>query len=218
MRISINQPTFLPWMGYFRMIEKSDVFVLLDDVQFSRSRSWQYRTKLPCGFLTLPVEKHAYRKLIKDVELKFAPTGHIELLEREYQPSMYLDWLKKIISLDIRNLARFNCELIQGTCEWLDLPAPEVLASQLSIPGENPTDRLVKICEYFGATTYLSPIGSKAYLDTEQFNQAGIEVEWNIVPGQEGINEYSCVDHILTKKETPKGLTSEASSGLSDKG
>ncbi len=199
MRVSINQPTFLPWMGYFRMIERSDVFVLLDDVQFSKG-SWQQRTKLPTGTLTLPIKKAPLDTLIKDVELKFAPTGHIELLEREYQPSMYLDWLKKIISLDIRNLARFNCELIQGTCEWLDLPAPEVLASQLSIPGENPTDRLVKICEHFGATTYLSPVESKAYLDLEQFKRAGIEVEWNVIPGVDGINEYSCVDHILERK------------------
>ena len=58
MKISIMQPTYLPWSGYFSMIKNADIFVFLDDVQFDK-RSWQQRNRILLNkketFLTVPV-------------------------------------------------------------------------------------------------------------------------------------------------------------------
>ena len=58
MRVAISQPTYLPWLGYFDLIDQVDVFVLLDDVQFEK-QSWQQRNRIktPAGlqWLTVPV-------------------------------------------------------------------------------------------------------------------------------------------------------------------
>jgi len=59
MKIAISQPTYLPWLGYFDLIDQVDVFVLLDSVQFEK-QSWQQRNRIktPTGlqWLTVPVE------------------------------------------------------------------------------------------------------------------------------------------------------------------
>jgi len=76
MIVSIMQPTYLPWIGYFDLISKSDIFVFLDDVQFSR-RSWQQRNRILLDgketMLTIPIQNKGKREqLIKDVLVNYS--------------------------------------------------------------------------------------------------------------------------------------------------
>ena len=71
-KLAIMQPTYLPWIGYFNLIHKSDIFVFLDSVQLTK-RSWQVRNKIKdmSGelFLTIPIEKTKHRDelMIRDI-------------------------------------------------------------------------------------------------------------------------------------------------------
>lgn len=203
MRIAINQPTYLPWMGYFRMIERTDHFIFLDDVQFSKG-SWQQKAKFPERTLNLHPERGPLGRAINQVKLKRSPRDHMEWINETYQASPLIDALQDIYAMDIYLLGQLNMELIHTVCGYLHLPEPQWTSSSLGLTGSNPTDRLVKICEHFGADTYLSPVGSRAYLDLPQFERAGIAVEWNVVPGEEGITGYSCVDALCKRKEGPE--------------
>ena len=72
MPISIHQPDFIPWVGYFEKIRLSKKFYILDDVQLSR-RGWTHRDKLIINniekWITIPIKKGNYDSLIKDIEI-----------------------------------------------------------------------------------------------------------------------------------------------------
>jgi len=75
--VAIMQPTYLPWLGYFGLMDRVDTFVYLDSVQFAR-RSWQQRNRIKSErgevMLTVPVAKKGLRdQKIADVEILYGP-------------------------------------------------------------------------------------------------------------------------------------------------
>src|SRR5271155_2267040 len=97
MRVAITQPTYLPWLGYFDLIDQVDAFVLLDSVQFEK-QSWQQRNRIktPNGlqWLTAPVRtKGRSAQLIKDVEI--AETDfyikHLNLIQTNYRNAPFFE-------------------------------------------------------------------------------------------------------------------------------
>ena len=71
--VGIMQPTFLPWLGYFALMEQVDYFVLLDDVQLSK-QSWQVRNRIKMNndnklWLSLPIKKNRLYTNINEVEI-----------------------------------------------------------------------------------------------------------------------------------------------------
>ncbi|MGH9516580.1 MAG: WbqC family protein [Terriglobales bacterium] len=190
MKIAINQPTYLPWMGYFDLIDQVDLFVILDNVQFVK-QSWQQRNRIRTGnglqWLTVPV---AFRgrlgQLIKDVEIRdreFA-RGHIRAIELAYRRSLFfaqyfpslrerLQELREGLLLDL------NLGLISWALEILKIKTPLIRASSLGATGKR-TELLANICEVVGATEYFSPLGSAEYLLAEQalLRQRGIDISF----------------------------------------
>ena len=78
--IAIMQPTYLPWLGYFAMIDQVDVFIIFDSVQFSK-RSWQQRNQIKTAsgpmWLTVPVASKGKRgQLINEVEIDIIRNYH----------------------------------------------------------------------------------------------------------------------------------------------
>src|SRR5216684_6490113 len=96
-KVAISQPTYLPWLGYFDLMDQVDVFVLLDDVQFEK-QSWQQRNRIktPVGlqWLTVPVIfKGRFGQLIKDVEIRDPDfwRNHFRAIELNYRRSPFFD-------------------------------------------------------------------------------------------------------------------------------
>lgn len=178
MKIAINQPTYLPWMGYFDLIDQVDLFVILDNVQFVK-QSWQQRNRIRTGnglqWLTVPV---AFRgrlgQLIKEVEIRdsdFA-RNHIRAIELAYARSPFFSQYFPSLSERIEELRKgllldLNLGLIRWALEILKIETPLVRASTLGVHGKR-TELLANICEVLGANEYLSPLGSAEYLLAEQ--------------------------------------------------
>jgi len=182
------QPTYLPWIGYFDLIDRSTVFAFLDNVQFSK-QSWQQRNRIRTAkgleWLTVPVlMKGKGRQLINEVQINpktHFVRDHLRSIELSYGRSRFLnDYIsefKGILLSGESSLATLNVSLIKWLSHALGINSQFELSSQLGACGKR-SSLLVDICKRLGANTYLSPLGSSCYLMSEKevFDQNGIEV------------------------------------------
>lgn len=184
MRVAIVQSNYIPWRGYFELIERVDEFIIMDDVQFTR-RDWRNRNRIrtPAGetWLTIPVKQSGnYQAKINEMVVS-DPVWmhwHFESLRMAYGKSKYWEEYQNELYLTYMDvpddLSGINRKLIELGCKWLNIKTPIK-----TYPGEGTkSDRLIGLCRQAGATRYLSGPTAKAYLDEEAFNQAGIEVDW----------------------------------------
>lgn len=190
MKIAINQPTYLPWLGYFDLIDQVDLFVILDNVQFEK-QSWQQRNRIKTAsglqWLTVPVKfRGRFGQLISDVEIRDQEfwRNHLRAIELAYRRSAYFEKyfpsLKTLLEeLSARSLLELNLGLLRWLLNCLDIRTPLVSASSLGQNGRR-TELLANICKAVGATEYISPIGSAAYLLSEQsiLTELGIEIQF----------------------------------------
>lgn len=183
------QPTYLPWIGYFDLIDQADVFVFLDTVQFEK-QTWQQRNRIRTAngleWITVPVYiKGRFGQPIRDVSIRTTefPGKHIRALRQHYAKtaycSEYLPELEGILASarSDPSLARLNVTLIRWLADRLDIGCRFTFASELAAEGSR-SMRLVAILKELGATRYLSPRGSLDYLreDRHMFEEAGIPI------------------------------------------
>ena len=189
------QPTFLPWLGYFALIDRVDHFIYLDDVQFQR-RSWQCRNRLkgPGGavLLSLEVPTKPSRPLIRDTRLSasgfearlMATARH--LLARAPHGGMALAILAHGFATADGSLAALNIAIIEDICTRTGIATPRQRASGLDTPPLDKTQRLIALTTAVGGDTYLSPLGSRDYLTSEApFAAAGQHLRFfNYAPAE----------------------------------
>lgn len=188
--VAIMQPTYLPWVGYFDMIDQCDLFVLLDCVQFDK-RSWQQRNRVKTAngevWLTVPVlSKGRREQRIADVEIDPAgefPGKHVRTLQHGYgrapHRTPFLEDLTTVLESRTSRLADLNAAIIERVCRALSVTTPLVRSSTLDAQGHK-VDRLMSICRLVAATRYISPLGSRPYIDEDnQFAAGGIELRYH---------------------------------------
>jgi UDP-2,4-diacetamido-2,4,6-trideoxy-beta-L-altropyranose hydrolase len=175
-KIAICQPTYLPWVGYFDLIDQVDVFVLLDSVQFQR-QSWQHRNrvKTPSGlrWLTVPVKfRGRFGQLINEVEIREAEfwRDHLRAIELNYRRAPFFDRYFGDLSSQLRAMssspalmAELDIHLIEWFMNVLGIRTKVLLSSDLGRPGKR-IELLANICTSLGGNQYVSPVGSAAYL------------------------------------------------------
>jgi len=189
MIVAIHQPNFLPWLGYFYKISQCDVFVLLDNVQYTKNSFInRNRIKTPQGelWLTVPVKiKGRFGQLIKDVEIDNGPnwrTKHMKTLEMNYRRVKFFDQVFQKVRAayyanDWGNLSQFNTRLLECVLSLLKLEVQLVRASELDVEGAS-TKLLINICKVLSADTYLSGFGGVKYQEEELFKEAGIALRY----------------------------------------
>jgi WbqC-like protein len=191
MKIAICQPTYLPWLGYFDLLDQVDTFVVLDSVQFEK-QSWQQRNRIktPAGlqWLTVPVvfrgrsEQRIDEVEIRDLEFVHK---HLRALELNYRRTQYFyEYFPRVAKiLEGCNgvlLADLNIQFIRWISEILGITTPLVRSSSMRMEGRR-SALLVNICNAFEVKEYISPLGSSAYLlaDIELFANKGTEVNFH---------------------------------------
>lgn len=180
---SIMQPTYLPWSGYFGLINAVDKFVLLDDVQFER-RSWQSRNRIlmngVINTLTVPIRKVARSTIISEIEIadhEEWQASHWKTLQTAYANAPYgaslLSLLEPVyIEKSYILLADLNRRLIEVLCSGLNIKTPIISASSLCCDGAR-SSHLFAICNEIGCDRYISPRGSADYLAIDEFASMG---------------------------------------------
>jgi hypothetical protein len=189
-RISIHQPNYLPWLGFFAKLARSDVLVLLDDVQFSKG-SFTNRVRIGGAgggprWLTVPV-RHAFGATISDVELARPDwaRAHREILLARYRrtagfAAVWPEIESFLLSPLPDRIAPMNEMFIRLAAGRLGLPGRIVRASEIGVPlRESPERRLAEIVARLApAGTYLSGAGGAKYQDPQVFAEAGIALEY----------------------------------------
>ena len=190
--IAIMQPTFLPWIGYFALIDRVDEFVIFDHVQFDK-RSWQQRNKIktPQGpiWLSVPVSsKGKQTQAILETEILYEGNKNpldkfFKSIENNYKKAPFyndhINMIQEIFSQKPRYIADLNEEIIVWICKILGIKTPLIKSSTLDAVGEKDS-LLLDICQKRQATHYISPPGSKIYLDQSNlFEKNNIELQYH---------------------------------------
>lgn len=175
-KLVIMQPTYLPWAGYFNLISQADNFVFLDDVKVEK-QSWQVRNKVlnidSEHLLSLPISG-SRNQLLNEVVLggkQLWQNKHSKLLTHLYAKHAYgleiLDTLLPIINdKKTTSLVKLNTDIIFSISESLGFNPTFHFSSQLNTQASR-SKRLVSICHQLGCEEYLSPIGSKDYIEKD---------------------------------------------------
>lgn len=187
------QPTFNPWIGYFDLIDYVDAFIFLDTVQLTR-RSWQVRNKLKINdkeyMFTLPLVKERHRddELINKVKILDFKKNQDKLystLQSNYKKAKFYNevdlFIKELVYFESELLGEYNINIIKKIAEKLNITTKFIILSKTNFEQKSSKgDLILDICKHFSTTDYISPLGSKEYLDNEipKFNSSNIEVAY----------------------------------------
>lgn len=182
--ISIRQPGYFPYSGFFKKIQSSDYFVYLDDVQYERG-DWDNRNKIKTSegeiWLTVPVYNKFGQKL-NEVKISYETNWndkHIKAIEMNYQKSLYFEkyWypLKKILEKKWNKLLDLNLTIIEYINNQLDIKTKIIRSSEFKSDLVS-SERLLEICKKLDGTIYLSGEMGHNYLNSEIFQNENIKV------------------------------------------
>lgn len=184
----VLQPSYLPWLGCFAQMQRCDVFIVYDNVQFDK-HGWRNRNRIktPQGecWLTVPVLTRGRDKpLIRDVEINTAErwrAKHLKTVRQSYARAPYFEdhigWLEAIWSREWMSLLDLNMECLQKLCEALGLKREIRLASEFDTSGDS-IERLVQICRAVDADVFYEGGAGRDYIDDARFERAGIRIEY----------------------------------------
>ncbi len=189
MIVSVHQPNFLPWLGYFDKILLSDTFVILDNVQFPRGKSVANRNKIKTanGILDIvvPLSKPkgnngivGYKEVFfsdKNWQLKVLKT-----LSFSYSKSPYYDiifpFIEDVLYLD--SFVNMNITFISRLLDKFKIDTKIVLLSDLNTGLLRNNELILEICNKVGADEYLSGVGAKKYNDDLLYQDRGIKLTY----------------------------------------
>lgn len=186
MIVSILQSNYIPWKGYFDIIARSDVFVLYDDVQYTR-RDWRNRNLIKTDnglkWLTIPVIQDDYYQKIYETNILEGNwvKKHTSTLQGYYAKAPYFKEYKDVVfkayNSSTNNLSEVNRLFIETICNILEIDTKIIDSRSLNLAGDK-QGRLVQACKVLNATTYLSGPAAKSYIEEENFTKNNIELEW----------------------------------------
>lgn len=188
--VSIHQPNYLPWLGYFRKIAQSDVFVFYDNVQMPMGKSLVTRNRFKSQqgprWLTVPSSKSGTPGLISETEIVPGnwPGKHLGSLRNWYAGSDCLNEVLEIMERSYESsdstVADLNMQLIVSLCEYVGIRDTQfVVASRMSHSTVG-SESILPILVEIGASQYLTGqgAGSMRHLDTEGLLDRGIETKF----------------------------------------
>ena len=187
-KILITQSNYIPWKGYFDAINLCDVFVVYDDMQYTK-RDWRNRNQIKTiselKWLSIPVEVSGkYSQKISETKIaeKNWNKSHLDLLKQSYKNANcykeVLSFIEEIyLTCNYDYLTEINLHFIANINKYLGIQTPLKLSSEF-ILHEEKTQRLVNICEELNGTDYYSGPAAKDYMDENKFSEKNISVHY----------------------------------------
>lgn len=186
-KVAILQSNYIPWKGYFDLINMVDEFILYDEVQYTKN-DWRNRNKIktPQGiqWLTIPVRQESLDQKIKDTKIsdKKWNIKHWRTISQNYSKSKYFKDYKDIfeelyLTCDEEYLSQINYKFITTINEILEIKTKLSWSSEFELV-DGQTEKLLGICKDCNADIYLSGPAAKDYFNEELAKQENIKVEW----------------------------------------
>jgi hypothetical protein len=189
MILSASQPYFAPFPGFFYKAYRSDIFVIMDDVQFPRGSSWITRNRFKGDqgtlWITIPVWKKGLGlQIIEKVRIcdeRQWRKKHLLSLKHAYGHAPYFrdheTFLEKMFSKRFEKIIDLNLEMIRYLMDSLQIHTKLQLVSELDIEGKGER-RLIEVCKRMKADRFLAQGPARKYLNAELFNKAEITLEF----------------------------------------
>lgn len=200
--VVVHQPDFMPYLGFFDRLNKADIYVIFDNVQYVRSsRGWTSRDKIKTRngerWITVYTKKAPRDTAINQIEISYDSDWreeHLNLIRENYKNCPFygeiMPYILRLYDFQCNYLMDFNLESIKMLMELFDIQIQLVKASELHPTGKNNT-LIIDIMKKLGCRRYLSGVGARDYYVSEPYEQAGIEVMWQefehpVYPQQHG--------------------------------
>lgn len=212
MIVSIHQPDYIPWLGFYYKVAHSDEFVYLDDAQFSNTAAHNFNyIKTPQGKhkLKIPV-RYEFGDAINCVETKDElqwKANHLKTIEMSYHKAKHFSEIftsySSVVNKKYANLAELNIAINEFMFKGFKITTKIMRSSDMNITSAR-EERILDICLKVGATKYLSGTGASVYQKSEDFSQRGLELLYSLYKpisymqlGEEFLPCMSVLDYIF---------------------
>jgi len=188
-KIAILQSNYIPWKGYFDLINSVDEFILYDDMQFTR-RDWRNRNKIKSRegllWLTIPVKaKGKYFQAIKDTEVNNRGWvyKHWNSIFHCYGKAKYFDLYRErfenlFINAKASFLSEVNYLFLTAICDILNITTKVSWSMDYKLLKEGRTERLIDLCKQADGVEYISGPTAKGYIDEDMFRESGLHLSY----------------------------------------
>ena len=180
------QPYFLPYIGYWQLMAAVDVFVVYDNIKYTK-KGWINRNRFlkngTDAIFSLPLKKDSDSLDVVDRELAadFSPDKLLNQFRGAYAHAPYLKevspLLERILRFEDRNLFRYIHHSIVCLCQHLGLDTKIVVSSQVPIDHSlKAQDKVLALCKALGAQTYINPVGGLELYSKDNFKARGMDL------------------------------------------
>lgn len=203
---TIHQPEHMSYLGFFHKVSISDVFIILDNVDYEKNY-FQNRNRIPTQsgvqYLTVPVSTKNGKK-IREVEISRNEwhTMRRKILSTIFQTykkapffDEYFDSLEEVFNDNDGFLMKLNIDLMYHFFAWLEIYPIIYRASELNATGGK-SELLANICKEVGATKYISGCSGRNYLDTSFFGPIEVEYQNFIHPVYKQLNTQEFIPYM----------------------
>jgi hypothetical protein len=191
-KLGIMQPYFMPYLGYFSLIKHTDLFILLDEVQFMR-HGWIERNRIlkqtgGWQYIAVPLQRHSQKIQIKDIQINNGIPWKRKMLDQlgYYKGAPYYWEVKKLLDIifanDLQDISHLNQKCLKEVCKFLDIKTPIHIFSEMGLEIEiakAADEWALSICNAIpDVTEYWNPPGGKNFFDTEKYKNNGLEIKF----------------------------------------
>ena len=190
MKLAIMQPYFLPYIGYFQLMNSVDKFVIYDNIEYTK-KGWINRNRIlgngADALISLPLKKDSdYLSVIERFLADSWAADRVSMLNRireSYRKSPQFNevfpLVERCLKFENHNLFHFIFNAIQEVKTYLGITTPLVVSSTVKADHSLKSEqKVLDICRVMGATTYINPIGGLDLYQKPNFNKHGIELSF----------------------------------------
>ena len=222
-KVAILQSNYIPWRGYFDIINSVDTFIIYDEVQYTKN-DWRNRNRIKtkCGvqWISIPVRVESLNQKIFETKVSFKKWNikHWNTLKTNYSKAnnfrLYKDDFEDLyMNISSEYLSVINRTFIRKINTILDIKTKIIDSRELNLQG-NKNEKLVDAIKKVGGEQYLSGLSAKNYINEELFKQENIKIEWKSYDGYKKYNQLhnnfnnhvSVIDLILNEGINSKKL------------
>lgn len=189
MKIGIMQPYYLPYIGYWQLLNEVDKYVIYDDVNYIKG-GWINRNRIlvdgEVKYFNVPMIGASSNKLINEILVDNNPKivgKNLRIIEAAYKKAPYYSnayyIIEEILNCSENNLAKYIQESIRVICDYLDIKTELVVSSNLDknnrLKGQ---DKVLEICQRLQATEYYNAIGGQELYSYSAFEKKGIKLKF----------------------------------------
>ena len=207
-KVACMQPYLFPYLGYFQLVNAVDSFIILDDVGYFK-KGWLHRNQILVNnqpfLFTIPLHKASQNRTIRQHEIQNNWSDKFLLTVRQsYSKSPYFadSWEfveNLILSTYEKNVADAGLHIIKQISERLDLGTNFMMSSEIDTGDKIKQDRIIALCKFKNALTYINPIGGK---EIGMYHKKDFKpIELKFIERQDNEGMYSIIHYLFTKSK-----------------